>query len=944
MLYSKAMCLYNARKIEAKWQRKWEEARLFEANSDDKPKFFVNFPYPYMNGYLHLGHAFSLMRVEIFARYKRMLGFNVLFPFGFHCTGTPIIAAAQRIAENEQKQIEIMRGMGIAESEISKFADPIYWCEFFPRETIRDLKDMGMSIDWRRSFITTSLNPFYDRFIKWQFNRLRSGGFVSIGEHPVVWCTKCKNPVGDHARLEGEGVTPEEVYIIKFELDGKILPTTTYRPETAFGVTNLWIRSDAEYLEAKVGEEIWIASHEAFNKLREQKREVEVIKTLSGRELVGKHCLNRVTGIKVPILPASFVDLKTGTGVVMSVPSHAPYDYAALKEVKCSPEKFGVSKEMAEAIKPVSLISIEGFGEHPAVEIVESMKIESQSDKKLEEATKEIYRKEFHTGLLKPNTGKYAGKKVFEAKEEIVRDFVAGNKAEIFYELPDKVVCRCLTECTVKIVSDQWFLNYGDKKWKAKAKEVLDKMLLYPENSRVQFEYVIGWLKAWACTRELGLGTVLPWDERWVIESLSDSTIYMAYYTIATYLENPDYGIKAENIDAHFFDYIFTGMGDCDEIAGRAGINSELLEEMKREFEYWYPFDFRNSGKDLVQNHLTFCIFNHAAIFPEKYWPRAFGVNGWVQVDGVKMSKSKGNFFTMRQIHGKFGADVTRLSLMYGGEGLDDPNWETEFAKTANVRLEQWHDFAVENYGKGREERGYIDDWFDSKVNRTLKEVSEAMDKTAFRTAIQRGYFDMQNYLRWYVRRSRTLNVESISRFIEIQTLILAPFAPHLCEEIWEKIGKHGFISSSAYPECDESRINDGMERAEEYLKGLIQDINEILKVAKIANPAVAYIYTAEEWKYKALKIASGKNTGEAMKEIMKHGEMRRLGKEVARFVQKVASERITAEEIDEEKVLLEAKQFIEEEVHLKIEINSTLDPENKRRLAIPRRPAIYIK
>lgn len=935
--------MYSAGQIEAKWQQKWEEAKLFEANPDDRKKFFVNFPYPYMNGYLHLGHAFSLMRVEVFARYRRMQGFNVLFPFGFHCTGTPIVAAAQRIAESEEKQINIMKGMGIPESEIPRFADPVYWCEFFPRETIRDLKAMGMSIDWRRSFITTSLNPFYDRFIKWQFNRLREGGFVSIGEHPVVWCTKCKNPVGDHARLEGEGTTPEEVYLIKFEFEGKILPTATYRPETAFGVTNLWIRDDQEYLEAKVDEEIWIASREAFDKLREQKHAVEILGRLKGGELAGKRCLNRVTGLKVPILPASFVDMKTGTGIVMSVPSHAPYDYAALKEIRRDPEKFGVNRELVEEIEPISLISIEGFREHPAIEIVEAMKIESQNDKKLEEATKEIYSREFHTGVLKANTGKYAGKKVFEAKEEIVKDFVAENKAAIFYELPEKVVCRCLTECIVRIVSDQWFLNYGDRKWKAEAHEVLERMVLYPENARVQFDYVIDWLKAWACTRELGLGTVLPWDEKWVIESLSDSTIYMAYYTIAKYLEDSKYGIKAENIDDGFFEYIFLGRGNRDEVASRAGIDAKLLVEMKKEFEYWYPFDFRNSGKDLVQNHLTFCIFNHAAMFPKEYWPRAFGVNGWVQVDGEKMSKSKGNFFTMRQICERYGADVTRFTLMYGGEGLDDPNWETEFARTANTKLEQWYEFAVENYGRGREERGYIDDWFDSKVHRTLKEVIEAMEKTEFRTAIQRGYFDMQHYLRWYARRAKEFNVKSISRFIEIQTLILAPFVPHLCEEIWEKIGKKEFISHAAYPECDASMINEGVESAEEFLKGLIEDIQEILKVARIENPRVAYIYTAEEWKWKALKIASGKSPGEAMKEIMKDEAVRKLGKEVSKFVQKIASERIAYEEIDEEKILLEAKQFIEEEVRLKIEINSSFDPENKRRLAIPRRPAIYI-
>lgn len=90
--------------IEAKWQKRYEEAKAFEPSVEPGvPKYFINFPYPYMNGYFHIGRAFSGMRAEVFARYKLMQGYNVLFPFAFHCTGTPIVAAAERIAEGEKK-------------------------------------------------------------------------------------------------------------------------------------------------------------------------------------------------------------------------------------------------------------------------------------------------------------------------------------------------------------------------------------------------------------------------------------------------------------------------------------------------------------------------------------------------------------------------------------------------------------------------------------------------------------------------------------------------------------------------------------------------------------------------------------------------------------------------------------------------------------------------
>src|SRR3989344_3462829 len=101
--------------LEEKWRRQWEQAKLFEADANrKKKKFFLTFPYPYMNGYLHIGHFYTLMKVEAFARYKRMQGYNVLFPQGWHCTGSPIENAAQRIREQEQSQWENMRKMGFS--------------------------------------------------------------------------------------------------------------------------------------------------------------------------------------------------------------------------------------------------------------------------------------------------------------------------------------------------------------------------------------------------------------------------------------------------------------------------------------------------------------------------------------------------------------------------------------------------------------------------------------------------------------------------------------------------------------------------------------------------------------------------------------------------------------------------------------------------------------
>lgn len=184
-------------------QRTWSENNVFECDAPMEgmgtadEKFFGNFPYPYMNGLLHLGHAFSLSKLEFAAAYHRLCGKNVLFPQGFHCTGMPIKACADKLAREIKtygcppvfpeedaemseaeadtakvdptkfvakkskalakkgkgaSQWEILKMSGIPEDEIPKFADPLYWLEFFPPLAMRDIKAMGCGVDWRRRY------------------------------------------------------------------------------------------------------------------------------------------------------------------------------------------------------------------------------------------------------------------------------------------------------------------------------------------------------------------------------------------------------------------------------------------------------------------------------------------------------------------------------------------------------------------------------------------------------------------------------------------------------------------------------------------------------------------------------------------------------------------------------------------------------------------------
>ncbi len=924
------------------WQQQWEESKIFEANPSGQKKFFINFPYPYINSYLHLGHAFSITRVDVMARYKRMQGFNVLFPQGWHCTGTPVWAAAQRVREREPKQLKILGSLGFSEGEIEKFSDVKHWIDVFVPAAQKDLQRLGASVDWRRSFITTDLNPHYDAFIRWQFRKLLEKGYVQKGKHPVVWCPKDLMPVGDHDRVEGEGETPQEYSLLKFKFADGFIIAATLRPETVFGQTNLWVNPDVTYVKASVDSQIWIISPAMIEKLRSQGHQVEMIKEIPGTELIGKYCTAPMIKKEIMILPADFVTADIGTGLVTSVPGDAPYDYVALRDLQQDTvqlKKYGISADEVKKIKPIPIITSKELGNLPAVKVVEEMKIKNQHDSKLDQATAIVYKAGFYGGVMNANCGRYAGMAVTAAKDAIKKELAQQDVLEKFYELSGNVVCRCLTKCIVRIVSDQWFLAYGNEQWKENTRTALSSMKLYPELVRAQFNHVIGWLNDWACTHHHGTGTKLPWDESWVIESLSDSTIYMAYYTIAHKIKD----IVVSEITDEFFDYIFLGKGSLKQ-----------YESLRTEFEYWYPFDVRSSGKDLIQNHLSFCLFNHTAIFPQKYWPRSFSINGWLLVEGEKMSKSRGNFFTIRQVVDTYGADVVRAGLMLGGEGLNDPNFDMNTAKSLTEKLEGWLDFVrAHSTSAAQNEMTLYDRILLSAVHRLLKDGSAAMEQMLFRTAFDLLFFQMQRAIKEYVRRGN-LNPAVLTEVIAIQTKVLAPFCPFTAEEAWHQNGHADFVSVAGWPLFDERKIDVAAEAQVALNEEVGRDIIEVLRLAKIARPKKITIIIASAWMYDFVQklkdaLLVTRNQGEITKQIMQ-GDFKKYGNQIMKLLPRLLKDEskipqvVLSSEIEFKSISLE-QQRLEKEFGCVIEILPAEKSQHpKAAQALPAKPAIVVK
>jgi len=952
----------NWREIELKWQKAWRESKIFEANPSDKPKFYLTVAFPYVSGPPHVGHGRTYTVPDVIARYKRMRGFNVLFPMAYHFTGTPIVGAAKRVARRESAFIKVLtERYGVAESKLPEFKDPHRFATYFARESDfsyrKGMEWLGYSIDWRREF--TTVDPHYKKFVTWQYNKLWNAGLIVKGKHPVKWCPGCGNPVTDHDLLEGEGTEIVEFTLLKYKLGGIVLPAATLRPETIFGVTNLWLNPRAKYVCVTVNGEKWVVSEQAVEKLRLQGYSV-------GTPAPWNPDFNAevevpLTHRMVPILPAEFVDPNNATGVVGSVPSHAPYDYIALLEL----QRKGYGPAMG--LKPTSLIEVEGYGESPAVDVVKRMNIDSQIDGRLENATLEVYRAEFAKGRMKNWIPEYCGMPVSKAREEVKNDMIRRGEASTMYEFSSKpVTCRCGTEVVVKVVEDQWFLNYADPAWKEEARRWLEKMHLVPPESRAQFEHTVEWLREWPCTRRISMGTPAPWDPSWIIESLSDSTIYMAYYTISHILKT----IEPERLNDEVFDYVFYGRSNPEEISSRTGIEKEKLEEMKKQFSYWYPLDYRMSANELIPNHLTFHIFHHVKLFPNKC-PKGIVSFGMAILEGQKMSSSKGNIIAINQAVREYGADAIRLYLLLVSEPWQDMDWKSNEVIATRKNLERFCSMVEEILampGEGVPRFSQPERWMMSRIQQHIEGVTTALENFETRKAVQKAFFSMMQDLRWYMKR--TLDSEArtyvCKKAVNVWLRLLSPFIPHVCEELWAKSGGQGFVSLAPWPRPERGMVDKGAEAAESYLIRIMEDVERIKKAVKKKCPARICIYVAQDWKWEAYRIVASHvkrgrvDMGALAREVEGKLRLRLYRADLFRFLKLLVNEiRETPEEeldfvlekgMDEFRILSDAAWFLKNELRasyvqvFKSDDPKRYDPQGRAMLSAPLRPAIYIE
>ncbi len=768
---------HNFRKIEAKWQQKWEEAKIFNAvDGSPKKKFYglVEFPYPSGAG-MHVGHIKAYSSLEVISRKRRMEGYNVLFPIGFDAFGLP----TENYAIKTGKHPRI-----ITDENIAKFTN--------------QLKKVGFSFDWDRVIDTTDED--YYKWTQWIFLKMYEHGLVFRSKALVNYCPSCKvvlsneDSQGGHcdichseviqkskdvwylriteyadkllAGLEDvdypANVKQQQVNwigkstgaFVDFKVDGvdEKLEIYTTRPDTLFGVTFMVMAPEHPLIDKYADRISNMDAIKAYRTECAKKTEFErtqLVKDKTGVKIEGLEAVNPVNGKKIPIFIADYVMMGYGTGAIMAVPAHDQRDY-----------------DFAKAFN---------------IDIIEVIK-----------------------------------------GGDITKEAYTGDG---------------------EMVNSEFLNGYNNKK--DSIKKMLEELAKQGiGRAGVQFK-----MKDWAFNRQRYWGEPIP-----IVHCEHCGVVPVPYEELPLRLpkvENFEPGVEGESPLAKIDSFVKCKCPKCGRDARRetdtmpqwAGSswyflryvdphNDKCLADPEK-LKYWMPVDWYNGGMEHVTRHVIYSRFWHHFLYdigvvntPEPYAKRS--IQGLILgPDGDKMSKSKGNVVDPLDIVEDYGADTLRTYVLFMGDYGAATPWNENSVKGCKRFLERVAGFTdMLSEDKDTEK-------LETPLHKTIKKVSSDIEDMKFNTAIA-ALMTLTNDI---------YNIGKISKE-QLQTFIklLCPFAPHLCEEMWEATDGEGFLSLAGWPTYEEAKTVDAQTEIGVQINGKLRgtvviptgaDKEEVFAIAK---------------------------------------------------------------------------------------------------------------
>lgn len=798
---------YNFKEVEQKWQEKWNSNTLFKTNDkvEGKENYYVLEMLPYPSGNLHVGHARNYTIGDVIARYKKMKGYNVLHPMGWDSFGLP--------AEN---------------AAIQHGAHPATWTKSNIENMRRQLKLMGLSYDWDREVATYT--PEYYRWNQWIFKRMYDKGLVYKKKSTVNWCPDCQTVLANEQVEDGYCWRHSKTKVIQKDLEQWFFRITNYAdelltgheelregwPEKVLAMQKNWIGksfgTEIVFTVAETGEKLpmfttridtihgvtycvvapehpiieeIIKVNPSIKEAIHNMRNMDMIeRTAEGKEkngvFTGWHVINPVTGDKVQLWAADYVLMNYGTGAVMAVPAHDDRDFAFAK-------KYNLPRKVV----------INGYNKETKEEII------INADEMAAAMTEE--------GVM-TNSGEFNGMNSKEALEKIA----------------DYVTAKGVGEKTVKYRLKDWGIS-RQRYWGTPIP------VLYCEKCGMVME------------KDENLPVMLPEDVEFTGNGNPIETSEKYKHAVCPVCGGPARR-ETDTMDT-FVDSSWYFLRYCDPKNIELPFGSEAVNA-------WTPVDQYIGGVEHAVMHLLYARFftkvlrdlgllkanepfkrllTQGMVLGPSYYSekenrflfahevrtagdKAYSIETGEElvIKVEKMSKSKNNGVDPEVMIKKYGADTTRLFIMFTAPPEKELEWnENGLAGAARFLNRVWR-VVLENVEMIKDEKidysklSKEDKALVRKLHQTIKRVTEAIeDNYHFNTSIA-GNMELINDV--YDFRNNVLGTEKESTesqkvFGEVLrniVIMLSPFVPHFCDELWEAMGEEGFLFNASWPEYDE--------------------------------------------------------------------------------------------------------------------------------------------
>ena len=755
---------YNGKPIEEKWQKIWEDGKVFAAiDGDEREKYYCLEMFPYPSGNLHMGHVRNYSIGDVVARYKRMQGYNVLHPMGWDSFGLP--------AEN---------------AAIKHGAHPDEWTNMNIESMVKQYKSLGISYDWDREVAASK--PDYYRWTQWIFLQLYKDGLAYKKNAMVNFCPSCNTVLANEQVVDGAcercdaGVNkralnqwffkitdyaqellddldeltgwPDKVKTMQRNWIGRsegamisfpvkdhsaTIEVYTTRPDTVFGVTYMVLAPDHHLVEELTKGTEYEEKVTAFRDKVSRLTDIERTSTEIEKEgiMIGHSIVNPYNGEESPILIGNYVLLDYGTGAVMGVPAHDERDFA-------------FAKKYVLPIKAV--ISPDGA-------------------------------------------------------------VIDGSEMEAAY-----------TEEGYMINSDQFDGTFGE--------EGIRKVTDYGAEKGYASHEVNFRLKDWLISRQRYWGAPIP-----IINCEDCGPVPVPEDDLPVKLpENVEFRPSGESPLNYAEDFVHVGCPVCGKKAKRetdtmdtfvcsswyylrfCDPHNDKEAFNKEKAEYWMNVDQYIGGVEHAILHLLYArfftkVFRDFGLVSFKEPFKNLLTQGMVLKDGSKMSKSKGNVVSPEEIINKYGADTARLFILFAAPPERDLEWNDRAVEGCYRFLNRvWRlayqseelitgtDFVLPEKEQLSKEDKDLMRVVHSTIQRVSNDLSERFN---FNTAISR-IMELVNAIMDY-KEKENANQAVLKEAIEKLILVLSPFSPHICEEIWQSFGKKDMLIDMPWPKTDES-------------------------------------------------------------------------------------------------------------------------------------------